>query len=69
MTTSEERQRKALWLRQRLRALGLTQEQAAERVGVTPRTLQNWLAGIGPIRKSVMDIFKSDEEISWSGSR
>ena len=66
MKTSEERQRKALWLRQRLRALGLTQEQAAERVGVAPRTLQNWLAGIGPIRRSVMDQFKSDEDSAWS---
>ena len=69
MTTSEERQRKALWLRQRLRALGITQEQAADKVGVTPRTLQNWLAGIGPIRKSVMNIFKTDEDSSWSESR
>lgn len=69
MTTSEERQRKALWLRQQLRALGLTQEQAAERVGVTPRTMQNWLAGIGPIRRAVMDSFKSDEETSWSQPR
>lgn len=61
MKTDEERQRDALWLRRRLRELDLTQERAAEVADVSPRTMRNWLAGVCPIRRPVLDIFESYE--------
>jgi transcriptional regulator with XRE-family HTH domain len=61
MQTNEERQRDALWLRRRLRELGLTQERAAEVADVSARTMRNWLAGVCPIRKPVLAVFQDYE--------
>jgi transcriptional regulator with XRE-family HTH domain len=54
---SRERKLVALRLRRRLRELGVTQEAAADRAGVSKRTMEYWLAGRGPIRKSVLTVF------------
>lgn len=58
---SRERKLRALRLRRRLRELGLKQDKAAEQAGVSKRTMEYWLAGRGPIRKSVLKLFGCDE--------
>jgi transcriptional regulator with XRE-family HTH domain len=54
---SRERKLLALRLRRRLREMGLTQDRAAEMAGVSKRTMEYWLAGRGPIRKTVLQAF------------
>ena len=56
-----ERKLCALRLRRRLREIGITQDQAAEKAGVSKRTMEYWLAGRGPIRKSVLHVFGCGE--------
>ena len=61
LSLGRERKLKALRLRRRLRELGVTQNRAAEMAGVSKRTMEYWLAGRGPIRKSVLRAFDCDE--------
>lgn len=56
-----KRKELALKLRRRLRELRLTQDRAAEMVGVGKRTMEYWLAGHGPIRKAALKLFGWDE--------
>ena len=56
-----ERKLIAQRLRRRLRELKITQDQAAEKVGVSKRTMEYWLAGRGPIRKIVLSAFGCGE--------
>lgn len=54
-------------IRARRVALNLTQKEAAERLGVTDRTIQNWEAGVAfprPKHRKALDEFLAADEVA-----